>query len=120
MRKSESYCDQIHTMSDDKKDEVMMKSKEIGPSSIKCPMLDSANYTVWAIRMKIALKVNKVWEVIESGTKDEDKNNMAIALLFQSIPEAPILKLGDLDTAKAVWEAIQARHVGADRVKEAR
>lgn len=107
-------------MSDDKKDDGMIKSKEIGPSSIKCPMLDSANYTVWAIRMKVALKVNKVWEVIELGSKDENKNDMAIALLFQSIPEALILQLGDLDTAKAVWEAIKARHVGADRVKEAR
>lgn len=45
---------------------------------------------------------------------------MAIALLFQSIPEALILQLGDLDSSKVVWEAIKARHVGADRVKEAR
>ncbi|XP_056848877.1 uncharacterized protein LOC130499012 [Raphanus sativus] len=45
---------------------------------------------------------------------------MAIALLFQSISEALILQLGELDTAKSVWEAIQARHVGAERVKEAR
>lgn len=45
---------------------------------------------------------------------------MAKALLFQSIPEAMILQLGGLDTAKKVWEAIKARHVGAERVKEAR
>ena len=45
---------------------------------------------------------------------------MAIALLFQSIPEALILQVGDLDTAKSVWDAIKARHVGAERVKEAR
>lgn len=107
-------------MGDEKKDDVMTKPKEIGPSSIKCPMLDAANYTVWAIRMKVALKANKVWGVVEEATKDEDKNNMAIALLFQSIPEALILQLGDHDTAKYVWDAIKARHVGAERVKEAR
>ena len=45
---------------------------------------------------------------------------MVIAFLFQYISEALILQLGDLDTAKAVWEAIKARHVGADRVKETR
>ena len=45
---------------------------------------------------------------------------MAIALLFQSIPEALILQVGDLETAKAVCDAIKARHVGAERVKEAR
>lgn len=94
----------IRIMSGEKKEEeeIGAKAKDIGPSSIKCPMLDSVNYTVWAIRMKIALKVNKVWEKIESGSKDEDKNNMAIALLFQSIPEALILQLGDLDTSKSV------------------
>lgn len=46
--------------------------------------------------------------------------NMAMALLFQSIPEALILQVGDLDSLKVVWEAIKARHVGADRVREAR
>ena len=30
------------------------------------------------------------------------------------------LQVGDIDTAKAVWDAIKARHVGAERVKEAR
>lgn len=58
--------------------------------------------------------------MIDPGTKDEKKNNMAIAFLFQSIPEALILQVGDMDTAKAVWEAIKARHIGAERVKEAR
>ena len=42
------------------------------------------------------------------------------ALIFQSIPEALILQVGDLDNANKVWEAIKARHMGADRVKEAR
>ncbi|XP_056843152.1 uncharacterized protein LOC130495700 [Raphanus sativus] len=102
--------------------------KDVGGSStIKCPMLNNTNYTVWSIRMKLALEVHKVWEVIEGeDITDEDKkvkaekNSMAKALLFQSIPEAMILQLGGLDTAKKVWEAIKARHVGAERVKEAR
>lgn len=97
-----------------------MNTKEISPSSIKFPMLNSSNYTVWAMRMKIALKANKVWEAIDPRSKTEEKNDMAIALLFQSIPEALTQQVGDLDTAKAVWDAIQARHVGAERVHEAR
>lgn len=109
------------TMGDEiKKKGAELKSNEFGPSPIKCPMLNSSNYTVWSMRMKIALKVNKVWETIDSGTKDEEKNNMAVALLFQSIPDTLILHVGDLDTSKAVCDAIKARHVGADRVKEAR
>ena len=45
---------------------------------------------------------------------------LALALLFQSTPEAFILQVGELAEAKKVWEAIKTRHVGAERVKEAR
>lgn len=57
---------------------------------------------------------------METETSDDEKNDMAIALIFQSIPEALILQVGELDTAKKVWDAIKARHLGADRVREAR
>ncbi|XP_013673957.1 uncharacterized protein LOC106378361 [Brassica napus] len=103
----------------DVKDEIVLH-KATGPNSIKFPKLTPSNYTVWALTMKIALKVSEVWETIDPGTKDEKKNNMAIAFLFQSIPETFVLQIGDIDTAKAAWDAIKARHVGAERVKEAR
>lgn len=105
-------------MGDGKSDIVLHQDGR--PTSVKFPMLTSSNYTVWAMRMKIALKVSEVWETIDPGTKDEKKNNMAIAFLLQSIPETLVLQVGDIDTAKAVWEAIKARHVGAEQVKEAR
>lgn len=104
----------------DVKDEVGIGSKDGGTSSVKLPMLNSTNYTVWAMKMKIALRVHKVWEAVDPGSKTEDKNNMAIALIVQSIPEALTLQIGDLETAKLVWDAIKARHVGAERVREAR
>lgn len=91
-----------------------------GPSSIKCPMLSATNYTVWALRMKITLRVHKVWEAVETEMSDNEKNDMALALLFQSIPENLNLQVGELETAKQVWEAIKTRHVGAERVREAR
>ena len=103
----------------DVKEEAETNVKGTRPSSIKFPMLTSTNYTLWAMRMKIALKVNKVWETIDPGSKHEEKNNKAVALLFQSIPEALTLQVGYLDTAKGVWEAIKARHAGAERVQEA-
>jgi len=99
---------------------AMMKIKQGGASSINCPMLTNTNYTVWAIRMKTLLKVHKAWKVVEQGTDETEKNDIAVSLLFQSIPEALILQVGDLDNAKKVWEAIKARYVGAERVREAR
>lgn len=94
------------------------KPKEGGPS-INCPMLNSINYTVWAIRIKVLLKVHKVWDVTENESVDRDKNDMATALLFQSIPETLILQVGELDTPKTVWDAIKTRHMGGDRVWKA-
>lgn len=96
------------------------KPKEGGTSSIRCPMLTSTNYTVWAMRMKAALKVHKAWDAIEGDLTEGDKNDMAVVLLFQSIPDVLILQVGELNTAKKFWEAIKARHVGAERVREAR
>jgi len=42
---------------------------------------------------------------------------MARGLLVQSIPEALTLQVGNLQTAKEVWDSIKTRHVGAERVK---
>ena len=55
------------------------------------------------MRMKVALKVHKVWETIKPGEEEAEKSDIARALLFQSIPEPLILQVGNLDTAKAVW-----------------
>ena len=65
-------------------------AKNGGSSSIKCPMLSDTNYTVWVMRMKAALKVHKIWEAIDPGEEDGEKNDMARALLFQSISESLI------------------------------
>lgn len=104
-------------MGDAKGDIVL--HKETKPNYVKLPMLNSSNYTVWSM-MTIALKVSEVWETIDPGENDTKKNNMAISLLFQSIPEALILQVGNLKTSKEVWDAIKSRHVGAERVREAR
>lgn len=41
--------------------DIVVKTKDSGRSSlIQCPMLTSKNYTVWAMRMKVSLKVHKV------------------------------------------------------------
>ena len=96
------------------------KPKESSYSAVKCLMLTTTNYTVWSIRMHVVLKVHKVLESIDPGSDDGDKSDMARALLFQSILEHLILQVGNLSTSKEVWEEIKSRHVGADRVREAR
>ena len=89
------------------------KPKE-GGTSIQCSLHSATNYTVWAVRMKITLKVHKAWEDKETETLDTEKNNLAMALLFQSILESLVLQVGEFDTANQVWEDIKTRHVGAE------
>ena len=92
-----------------------------GPSSIQCPMLNSSNYMYRAMRIRSTLDVHKVWDTIEASSNDEEKNDdTASTLLLQSIPESLALKIGELNSAKKAWDYIKTKHVGAERVKEAR
>ncbi|XP_026378905.1 uncharacterized protein LOC113273387 [Papaver somniferum] len=95
---------------------TIMRAKEFTPPSIQCPILNATNYTVWAMKMKILMKIYKVWETIEPGTEDVDKNNISIGLLFQAIPESLVLQVGEQETSKKIWDAIKARNLGADRL----
>lgn len=70
-----------------------IRFREIGATSVACPMLTPTNYTVWSL---------------------------AMGLLYQAIPEALIMQIGDVADSKTLWESIKARYIGADRVKEAR
>lgn len=102
-------------------DQALANVKEPNTASLACPMLSKTNYTIWAMRMKAIFNVHAVWDQIETGNELEaKKNNMAIALLFQSIPEDQILQVGNLPTAKEMWDALKTRNLGADRVREAR
>ncbi|XP_052622199.1 uncharacterized protein LOC111909796 [Lactuca sativa] len=73
----------------------------------------------------------QVWDVIDPRANDPKKDNVdieidpkkknvAIAVIFQAIPEDLILQVGMMDTAKEIWYAIKTRNLGADRVREAR
>ena len=44
---------------------ALVKIKDGVPGAVVCPMLTTSNYTVWAMRMKMLLRVHKVWETIE-------------------------------------------------------
>ncbi|XP_023750922.1 uncharacterized protein LOC111899299 [Lactuca sativa] len=98
-----------------------VRVKEIGSTTVRCPMLTPTNYTVWSLRMKVVLRIHKAWTVIDPGTdKNDEKDYLAIGLLYQAIPEDSIMQIGDVESAKGLWEAIRERYVGVDRVREAR
>ncbi|XP_010484876.1 PREDICTED: uncharacterized protein LOC104763167 [Camelina sativa] len=72
---------------------VTSAPKETSTSTLQCPMLTTTNYTVWAMKMTVMLRVDKVWETVETEEADVDKVDLAKALLFQSIPETLTLQV---------------------------
>lgn len=70
--------------------------------------------------MKLILNFHQVWDVTDLGVNDLKKNNIAIAVLFQEIPEDLILQVGVISTEKEIWDAIKTCYLFAYRVREAR
>ncbi|PWA63394.1 zinc finger, CCHC-type [Artemisia annua] len=73
------------------------------------PMLNSTNYTIWAVKIRAIFNVHGIWEVIEptQGTEvDQKKRYSAIAMLYQELRKYLYCKLltlnrkGDLDALK--------------------
>lgn len=91
------------------------------PMTFQCPILNSTNYTIWAVKIKALFNVYGIWDALEpKGDVDINKNTMAIAYLFQALPEQLVLQVAHHTNASDIWEDLKARFVGADRVKEAR
>ncbi|GKF40474.1 zinc finger, CCHC-type containing protein [Tanacetum coccineum] len=74
-------------------------------------MLKPSNYSLWAIRMQIILEANGLWEMIELW---------CTAFLYQALPEEQQLQITKHKTAKAIREALKTRHLGEERVQQAR
>nr|GEV28857.1 ARF guanine-nucleotide exchange factor GNOM-like [Tanacetum cinerariifolium] len=56
-----------------------------------------------------------------AGTEvDQKKNNTTVAMLYQALSENMILQIANLTSAKDIWDTLKVRHIGVDRVKEAR
>ncbi|GJZ48752.1 zinc finger, CCHC-type containing protein [Tanacetum coccineum] len=100
--------------------------KEVSTTStpqFQCPMLKPSNYSLWAIRMQIILEANGLWEMIEpleTTQSDNKKDKTAIAFLYQALPEEQLLQITKHKTAKAIWDALKTRHIGEERVQQAR
>nr|GEV80462.1 zinc finger, CCHC-type [Tanacetum cinerariifolium] len=73
--------------------------------------------------MQIILEANGLWEMIEPNEKieaDNKRDKTAIAFLYQALPEEQLLQITKYKTAKAIWEALKTRHLGEERVQQAR
>ncbi|GJT20621.1 hypothetical protein Tco_0890558 [Tanacetum coccineum] len=68
-------------------------------------------------------KANGLWEIIEPNEKtqaDNRKDKTAIAFLYQALSEEQLLQITKHKIAKAIWDALKTRHIGEERVQQAR
>ncbi|XP_074328275.1 uncharacterized protein LOC141666180 [Apium graveolens] len=87
------------------------------------PILKKSNYTIWSLKMKVFMKAQGVWGAIEEVPKtvvDERTVQIALAAIYQGVPQEVLLTIAERKTAKEAWEAIKTMCVGAERVKEAK
>nr|GEZ14973.1 zinc finger, CCHC-type [Tanacetum cinerariifolium] len=51
---------------------------------------------------------------------DDKKDKATIAFLYQALTEDVILQIAGCETAKELWESLKRRHVGEEKVQQAR
>ena len=92
--------------------------------SIRYPMLTKSNYLAWSIKMKVLMRAQRLWDAVEPKDPkvppEESKDQMALAAIYQGIPEDMLFLVYGKETAKETWEALKIMHMGAERVKDAK
>ncbi|XP_039771831.1 uncharacterized protein LOC120639992 [Panicum virgatum] len=87
-------------------------------------MLTRTNYAAWAIRMKYILRTNGAWGVVDpekaSGGVEQSKDELALAIISQSIDDETLLRVAEKETTTDEWAALRSMHVDVERVREAR
>lgn len=83
--------------------------------SLYYPMLMKMNYLTWAIKMCVYLQAQGVWDAIQPGTVVETRrDNMALAGIYEAIPEENLLLISEKETANKEWETLKTMYVGVD------
>lgn len=99
------------------------KSKD-GTIGLHYPMLARTNYTSWSIKMRVFMQAQGVWDAVEHSDPkyvvETKLDKVALAAIYQGIPEKILLPIAEKKTAKEAWEAIKLMCMGAERVKIAK
>lgn len=95
-----------------------------GSMGLSYPMLSRTNYTTWSMKMRVIMQAHGVWDAVEPSdpkiAADERADKVALAMMYQSIPEEMLLSLAEKKKAKDAWEALRTMCQGAERAKAAK
>ncbi|KAL8100179.1 hypothetical protein AgCh_032433 [Apium graveolens] len=103
-----------------------------GSMGLSYPMLTKSNYTTWSMKMRVLIQAHGVWDAVESNDPkdgaakegavavDDRLDKVALAMIYQSIPEEILLSMAEKKKAKDAWVAIKTMSQGAEKVKAAK
>lgn len=95
-----------------------------GSIGLSYPMLARSNYTTWALKMKVFMQAQGVWNAVspsdDKAIVDDKNDKVAMAMMYQGLPEDMLLSVAQKKTAKEIWEAVKNLCQGSDKVKGAR
>lgn len=63
------------------------------------PQLTRMNYTIWAMKMRVALQSAHVWEATQSVDVDYDMNRDALLTIYSAVPDSIMTSLAVRDSA---------------------
>jgi hypothetical protein len=93
------------------------------------PTLTATNYTSWSIRVGAIMEEQGWMEIVEPSEGDTAdaltaaqtaKDKKVRTHLFQCLSDEILMQVAMKKTGREVWEALKARFVGAERVRDAR
>ncbi|KAL8090510.1 hypothetical protein AgCh_039815 [Apium graveolens] len=65
------------------------------------------------------MQAHDIWKAVELAA-EEKKDRLALATIYQSIPEDILLSVAVRNTIKETWDAIKMMCLGSDRVRQAK
>ena len=84
-------------------DMVATKIGRVGNVTLNYPLLTKSNYS-WALKMRVNLLAQRVWDAVELDEVKERKDRMALDAIHQALMEDVLLMVAEKDSAKQAWE----------------
>ncbi|XP_074265931.1 uncharacterized protein LOC141588385 [Silene latifolia] len=102
------------------------------------PMFGGENYDYWCIKMKLFLRANALWEIVESGiqqqkqdvvyteaqlkkiNENELKDAKALSYILNAVTEVIFPRIMRATTAKEAWDSLQQEFQGDIKIRTIR
>jgi hypothetical protein len=78
------------------------------------------NYTEWSAVMRVMLQGRHLWDAVNVGTGEFNDNRNALEAFCKAVPLELQGVLANKGMTKEAWDALKTRHLGVDRVRQAK